>query len=418
MSAAFSPMSSPVISVENVSKSYRVGIRRADTFMELVSQALRNPLRHEKNQDDIFWALRGVSFDVQPGEVVGIIGRNGAGKSTMLKVLSRITAPTSGRIVIRGRVASLLEVGTGFHPELTGRDNVYMNGSILGMKRAEIDRRFDEIVAFAGVERFLDTPLKRYSSGMQVRLAFAVAAHLDPEILIVDEVLAVGDSEFQDKCLKKMQDVSRSARTVLFVSHNMDSVRHLCKTAILMEQGRVAARGECGSVIERYLTRAQEQTDVSNFVFEPKGEDTFYIKQLECLDGDSKPCAQPATWQPVRFRFTVHAPRAFNGAALVIRIDSMSGTSLFVTSTQPDHTFRVKLVKGENKFDCMIDRLMLSAGTYALTAGLAVPNVEYWDEREVMWRVHGRDVYGSGLAPGSSRYFIPMEVTWHTDGSP
>lgn len=410
-------MSSPVISVENVSKSYRVGTRRAETFMELFGDLLRRPLQRDKAQDDTFWALRDVSFDVQPGEVVGIIGRNGAGKSTMLKVLSRITAPTSGRVVIRGRVASLLEVGTGFHPELTGRDNVYMNGSILGMKRAEIDRRFDEIVAFAGVDRFLDTPLKRYSSGMQVRLAFAVAAHLDPEILIVDEVLAVGDAEFQEKCLKKMQDVSRSARTVLFVSHNMDSVRHLCRTAVLMEQGRVAARGECGDVIERYLTRTQAQSDVSTFVFEPKGEDKFYIKQLECLDGDGELCARPATWQRIRFRFTVHAPRAFSGAALVIRIDSMSGTSLFVTSTQPDHTMRLKLFPGENKVDCAIDRLMLSAGTYSLTAGLAVPNVEYWDEREVMWRVHARDVYGSGLAPGASRYFVPMDVTWHADGS-
>jgi len=412
-------MSSSAISVERVSKSYRVATRRADTLVELFSQLVRRPLRGgDKKQDETFWALRDVSFEVQPGEVVGIIGRNGAGKSTLLKVLSRITSPTSGRVVIRGRVASLLEVGTGFHPELTGRDNVYMNGSILGMRRAEIDQRFDEIVAFAGVERFLDTPLKRYSSGMQVRLAFAVAAHLEPEILIVDEVLAVGDAEFQEKCLKKMQDVSRHDRTVLFVSHNMDAVRHLCKTAILLEAGGIAARGACGEVIERYLTRAQEHADVASFDFESRGADAFHIQRLECLELDGTPCPNPMTWQALRFRFTVHAPRAFGGAALVIRIDSMSGASLFVTSTQPDHTFRLNLAEGTNQIDCIIERLMLSAGSYALTAGLAVPNVEYWDEREVQWRVHARDVYGSGLAPGSSRYFVPMDVTWTVEQGP
>ena len=200
-----------------------------------------------------FWALRDVSFDVQQGEVLGIIGRNGAGKSTLLKILSRITEPTAGRVTLRGRVASLLEVGTGFHPELTGRENIFLNGAILGMSRAEIRRKFDEIVAFAEVEQFLDTPVKRYSSGMYVRLAFAVAAHLEPEILVVDEVLAVGDAEFQKKCLGKMGEVAKGGRTVLFVSHNMAAIRRLCSRVILLKNGRITQSGNVNQCIDTYL---------------------------------------------------------------------------------------------------------------------------------------------------------------------
>src|SRR5437763_1479946 len=201
-----------------------------------------------------FWALRDINFSVRRGEVVGIIGRNGAGKSTLLKILSRITDPTEGRVKLKGRVASLLEVGTGFHPELTGRENIYLNGAILGMHRAEIRAKFDEIVAFAETEKFLDTPVKRYSSGMYVRLAFSVAAHLEPEILVIDEVLAVGDAEFQKKCLGKMESVARGGRTVLFVSHNMVAVRSLCSRSILLDQGNIIAEGEVGSTIDAYLT--------------------------------------------------------------------------------------------------------------------------------------------------------------------
>ena len=205
-----------------------------------------------------FWALKDVSFSIDSGDVVGIIGRNGAGKSTLLKLLSRITEPTSGSIRLRGRVASLLEVGTGFHPELTGRENIFLNGAILGMARAEIKRKFDEIVAFAEVEKFLDTPVKRYSSGMYVRLAFAVAAHLEPEILIVDEVLAVGDAQFQKKCLGKMQDVSKGGRTVLFVSHNMGAVTTLCRKAIWLNGGRIVRTGSAREVVDEYLTASSE----------------------------------------------------------------------------------------------------------------------------------------------------------------
>ncbi len=241
------------VRIENVAKRYRIGAARSQkTFREALTDRL-NFRRGAREAERDLWALRDVSFDVRRGEAIGIIGQNGAGKSTLLKILSRITEPTSGRIEIRGRVSSLLEVGTGFHPELTGRENIALNGAILGMTRAEIRARFDEIVAFAEVERFMDTPVKYYSSGMYMRLAFAVAAHLEPEILIVDEVLAVGDAAFQSKCLRKMNDVATHGRTVLFVSHNMPAVKSLCQTAVWLRQGKVVDRGDSSSVVTRYL---------------------------------------------------------------------------------------------------------------------------------------------------------------------
>lgn len=268
-------MSDSAVKVEDVAKLYRLGVKEQinEHLGGVILDFLKSPLNNYRkyrslyrfddidmnaNGDsdgysDIIWALRGVSFEVKQGEIVGIIGTNGAGKSTLLKVLARITLPTRGRIEIRGRVGSLLEVGTGFHPELTGRENVYLNGTILGMRKREIDAKFDEIVEFSGVEKFLDTPVKRYSSGMRVRLAFAVAAHLEPEILIIDEVLAVGDAEFQKKCLNKMQEVGREGRTVLFVSHSMPAVTRLCPRAILLDAGRVLKDGSAEDVIGAYL---------------------------------------------------------------------------------------------------------------------------------------------------------------------
>ena len=262
-------MSRPVITIDKLCKAYRIGqkARPASTFREALARAAAAPLRRFRGgaaersggASQPFWALKDVSMEVARGEVVGIIGRNGAGKSTLLKVLSRITEPTSGRIRMRGRVASLLEVGTGFHPELTGRENVYLNGAILGMKKSEIARRFDAIVAFAGIDKFLDTPVKWYSSGMYVRLAFAVAAHLEPEVLIVDEVLAVGDADFQKKCLGRMREVSAGdGRTVLFVSHNMAAVASLCSRAVLLEGGRVAGTGPSADVIQSYLAHLHD----------------------------------------------------------------------------------------------------------------------------------------------------------------
>lgn len=266
-------MTNSAITVENLSKVYRIGLRAEayDSLGRALFDFAKSPVKNFRKYrslyrfsdeelsdsysgDDILWALKDVSFRVDPGEVVGIIGVNGAGKSTLLKVISNITPPTKGQIAIRGRVSSLLEVGTGFHPELTGRENVYLNGTILGMRKLEVDQKFDEIVAFAGVEKFLDTPVKRYSMGMRVRLAFAVAAHLEPEILIIDEVLAVGDAEFQKKCLNKMEDVGKEGRTVLFVSHNMAAITRLCQRGILLSAGSVIADGESHSIVSQYLT--------------------------------------------------------------------------------------------------------------------------------------------------------------------
>jgi lipopolysaccharide transport system ATP-binding protein len=267
-------MSDTIISVEQLGKSYRIDhrVERAPykTLRETITQKTKNLFggRHShsgRSAREEFWALRDVSFDVKQGEVVGIVGRNGAGKSTLLKVLSRITEPTHGRVRIRGRVASLLEVGTGFHPELTGRENVFLNGAILGMSKGEIQRKFDEIIDFAGTEKFLDTPVKRYSSGMYVRLAFAVAAHLEPEILIVDEVLAVGDVQFQKKCLGKMHDVSVGGRTVIFVSHNMAAVLQLTSRSLLLKQGQIAFDGRTEEAIAIYTETAGE---FSNTVFD------------------------------------------------------------------------------------------------------------------------------------------------------
>ena len=265
------------IKVENISKIYRIGLKEEmhDSFAGTVLEFLRSPLRNyrkyrslyrfddinpdsgsnsDSNSSDIIWAVKDVSFEVKQGEVVGIIGRNGAGKSTLLKILCRITDPTSGRAEIRGRVSSLLEVGTGFHQELTGRENIYLNGTILGMTKRGVDLKFDEIVDFSGVEKFIDTPVKRYSSGMSVRLAFSVAAHLEPEILLIDEVLAVGDADFQKKCLNKMQDIGQQGRTVLFVSHNMPAVTRLCHRAILLNEGKIEEDGLSNQIVSTYLT--------------------------------------------------------------------------------------------------------------------------------------------------------------------
>lgn len=284
-------MSDTVISVENLSKRYIIGHQRdqRDGLRHRVEDAFRNPFRWFRRSlaakarsatKEEFWALKDVSFQIKQGEAVGIIGRNGAGKSTLLKILSRITEPTTGRVKLKGRVASLLEVGTGFHQELTGRENIFLNGAILGMSRVEIKRKFDEIVAFSEVEKFLDTPVKRYSSGMYVRLAFAVAAHLEPEILIVDEVLAVGDAQFQKKCLGKMGQVAKGGRTVLFVSHNMPAVQALCSEAIYLKGGNLQSTGEVGPMVQQYLEESAVRKE-STFTAPLKMGESLELMQFE-----------------------------------------------------------------------------------------------------------------------------------------
>lgn len=331
-------MSDTVIRVEYLAKRYRLGmIGRTALHEDLsrwwarlhgrpdptlrVDQLARAGAAALNDDAEHVWALRDVSFDVQRGEVLGIIGRNGAGKSTLLKLLTRVTAPTLGTIRMKGRVASLLEVGTGFHPELTGRENTFLNGAILGMTRAEVRRKFDDIVAFAEIEKFIDTPVKRYSSGMYVRLAFAVAAHLEPEILLVDEVLAVGDQAFQSKCLGKMSDVAREGRTVLFVSHNMGSIRQLCSSVLWLAGGTTERRGAAGDVVAAYLQTGVSQAAV--ITIEPARHrvvSPFQIETLEIMGADGTPSLILPYGAPVRFRFGFRSSEALNRVALGIEI--------------------------------------------------------------------------------------------------
>lgn len=288
----------PILEIQHITKQFKLGAKR-EGYLSL-RDAIANPFKKKTVNDKTFFALKDISFDVYPGQSIGIIGKNGAGKSTLLKILSKITPPTSGKIICRGRIASLLEVGTGFHPELSGRENIYMNGSILGMQKSEIDTHFDTIVDFSGVENFLDTPLKRYSSGMQLRLAFAVAAHLEPEILIIDEVLAVGDAEFQKKCLGKMNEISKSGRTVIFVSHDMNAIEQLCNKAIILKKGTLDQQGETHKLISHYLNDNKnfsfnqlplsEKVDLVECDFQPaeiiSGEDINFTICLEIKSGE------------------------------------------------------------------------------------------------------------------------------------
>jgi homopolymeric O-antigen transport system ATP-binding protein len=325
----------PIIQVRNLSKKYLLGARQSayGTLRESLVEAVRAPLqrlREGRTKAEILWALKDVCFEVQPGEVIGIIGRNGAGKSTLLKILSQITEPTSGEIDLHGRVASLLEVGTGFHPELTGRENIYLNGALLGMRKAEIEKKFDEIVAFSEVEQFLDTPVKRYSSGMYVRLAFAVAAHLEPEILVIDEVLAVGDAEFQKKCLGKMSDVARHGRTVLFVSHNMPAVKSLCQRAVLLDGGQIVAEGDVDAVVNRYLTA--DSNDMARTGIIPDdaqrlyGTDEAKLRRVRLTDLAGNDVSHLYLGQPCRLQMTFEVFKEIPEAVIEVGIIATDGT--------------------------------------------------------------------------------------------
>jgi lipopolysaccharide transport system ATP-binding protein len=379
------------ISVEKLGKSYMVGhqsvrAERYTALRDVISRNVRNLARKTRDMfhgraivqgDEVeeFWALKDVSFEVARGDVVGVIGRNGAGKSTLLKVLSRITEPTEGRITIAGRVASLLEVGTGFHPELTGRENIFLNGAILGMTRAEIRAKFDEIVAFAEVERFLDTPVKRYSSGMYVRLAFAVAAHLEPEILVVDEVLAVGDSEFQKKCLGKMKDVAGHGRTVLFVSHNMAAVRTLCRTSLLLSAGRLVAAGDTADVVLRYVDQKTDG-DGAGFSRAPLRSEKPHVVAAGIVEvGESKETGG----RFVKVRVTTHSTRPMNVEISALVRDNMGSTIGFAPVGALMSRSPAVLGVGSSSFVLAIDISCLALGQYTLTLQISMPLAEVYD---------------------------------------
>jgi lipopolysaccharide transport system ATP-binding protein len=379
---------STVISVENLSKSYRLGTigggMLSDDLSRWWARLRQKPdpnlkigeEHHARHMGDDFWALQDVSFQVKEGEILGIIGRNGAGKSTLLKILSRVTGPTSGYVKIKGRIASLLEVGTGFHPELTGRENVFLNGAILGMTKAEIRRKFDEIVAFAEIEEFIDTPVKRYSSGMYVRLAFAVAAHLEPEILILDEVLTVGDAQFQKKCLGKMDEVSRKGRTVLFVSHNMAIVGKLCHHTLLLNDGRIQLYGATDNIIPQYLKSGTEAIGFRNFddavlsIHDPR----FKIQTIRILDPDGAMTGHV----DIRRQFTIEIEyrilQTLPQYRIALRLVTSDGTIAFVTSDSAHASYEKKSCDpGNYKARCFIPGKLLNEGTYSLTLSADIP---------------------------------------------
>ena len=419
----------PVIRVENLGKRYRLGqLEPYRTLRDKISRAVRAPSRSASpvqsgnvssgpnpESGRYVWALRNVSLKINAGEVVGFIGRNGAGKTTLLKILSRITEPTEGRAEIRGRVGSLLEVGTGFHPELTGRENVYLNGAVLGMRKTEIDRKFDEIVAFAELERFMETPVKRYSSGMYVRLAFAVAAHLEPEILLVDEVLAVGDASFQEKCLGKMNEVAREGRTVLFVSHNMVAIQNLCQRCLLLDQGGLVASGDTTHVISKYLEGIQTRLGVPVSERDDRGGTGEAVcVRISFLEASGIEVAFLYPGQPchIQLDFESQTPiqkdvhvgvgiDGTDGVRLLTLYSEFSGQSF--TMTKKRLSFRCTLSEGLN----------LRPGSYLLSSFLgnrygAIDIVLAAGRLEI----READFYGTGLLPDRTQGPILVPHAW------
>jgi lipopolysaccharide transport system ATP-binding protein len=344
----------PILEIQHITKQFKIGIKQESylSLRDTISQAFKKKSGEGKD----FLALNDVSFDVYPGQSVGIIGKNGAGKSTLLKILSRITPPTKGKIICRGRIASLLEVGTGFHPELSGRENIYMNGSILGMRKAEIDKHFDEIINFSGVEKFIDTPLKRYSSGMQLRLAFSVAAHLEPEIMVIDEVLAVGDAEFQKKCLGKMDEVSKSGRTVIFVSHDMNAIEHLCTKVVILQKGNLVKYGDTHQLIAEYLNENKDFNQTNLPLTESTTLAALHFKAKEIFSGDE-----------LQFGLTIDyttsdAPLITD---LCLLLYSLKGVRVGIIDLRP-YLDKIKTAEGKLILNGIIDCLNLVEGEYSI----------------------------------------------------
>lgn len=407
-----------MVSVENLSKRYRIGAREQGyrTIREAIVDGLMGPVNNFKRlrkltnfndtkqnkieraslpdpevdstPDDVIWALKDVSFEVKQGEVVGIIGRNGAGKSTLLKILSRITEPTTGEVNLYGRISSLLEVGTGFHPELTGRENIFLNGAILGMRKTEIAKKFDEIVSFADIEKFIDTPVKRYSSGMYVRLAFAVAANLEPEILIVDEVLAVGDVAFQKKCMGKMGDIAKGGRTVLLVSHNMAAIRNLCSRSILLDEGEILENGSTASVIDCYLNqKTLEKATVSRSEIEARMEGVILRKDphIRCLeislfDQNGEPKLSFYSDESIYVRIKIQCLKTVYNLGTVLHLTDEKDSLLLLTQNMDDPDMMPgynRLDEGIYEFICEIPPNLFGSKKFYLTIHLEFPKREH-----------------------------------------
>ncbi len=419
-------MSNTVISVENISKRYRLGVigsgtlrgdfqrwwhklrRKEDPFAKVQQGAMD---QRPSDNGGFIWALRNVNFTVEQGDVLGIIGRNGAGKSTILKILSRVTSPTEGRIHLEGRVASLLEVGTGFHPELTGRENIFLNGTILGMTKREIKNKFDEIVDFSEIGSYIDTPVKRYSSGMYVRLAFAVAAHLEPEILIVDEVLAVGDFAFQKKCLGKMGTVASEGRTVLFVSHNMAAIGTLCRRAILFEHGNVVEDGEVQSIINRYYEDSGQKAvvvDIKN-VDESKPR----IIRACVINVDGTPVQQILMGQPFGIQVEFRSPWPLTDPILGVRINTSLGSTILGVSNHMHHKEPLCIGKNEGTIRVLFNKHCLNQGTYYVTLNLSSDGVSHDRVADIIWfNINPVDLFGTGQIPKSNQSAIIIDGKW------
>ena len=422
-------MSDTVIRVENLGKKYIIGHQKKDqrytALRDVIADKAKalgnhlNPFRSSSsslsNREE-FWALKDVSFEIKQGDRVGIIGRNGAGKSTLLKILSRITEPTEGRIDINGRVASLLEVGTGFHPELTGRENIYLNGAILGMGRAEIRRKFDEIADFAEVERFLDTPVKRYSSGMYVRLAFAVAAHLDPEILIVDEVLAVGDAQFQKKCLGKMKDVGKEGRTVIFVSHQMSAIENLCTTSIVLRQGEIHYSGDIKSSIQKYLDdsdKSDRECSVRNIKRSGTGDIKITDFSVETTSGNrlaSVACGQDIV---LVFDYEISISKNPKNISVGFSLHNSRGDMLSILYSEYCGEVFSDLEKS-GRICCQINDFPCSMGRYQIKVRVLANGIEADWPKETIGTVdvEAGDFYGTGYAPQPGAGSILIRGIW------
>ena len=417
---------SVAIHCEGVGKRYRLGEReRYRALRDVITDALRSPLRRlrqsaaatDRGHDEI-WALRDIDLEIQQGEIVGMIGRNGAGKSTLLKVLSRITEPTEGRIRIRGRVGSLLEVGTGFHPELTGRENIYLNGAVLGMRRAEIARKFDEIVAFAEVERFLDTPVKHYSSGMYVRLAFAVAAHLEPEILLVDEVLAVGDAAFQKKCLGKMGDVATDGRTVVFVSHNMAAITKFVPTCVLLDEGRIVERGATAAIVSRYLSSAFPDSGHIEYGEDASKEAQIVMLAVRSGGGEISGVVDPSDPLILEVEFVVRVPK--RDLYVAFMIDLPDGTAVCHSTTLDAEDMPMSWLPGRHRVRMTLAGGLLNCGTYTARAGLARHDgiiLDYHGTDGVVFELtDASEIGASGVGAGRSAGVLAVRPQYRVMG--
>ncbi|HEY0030047.1 MAG TPA: ABC transporter ATP-binding protein [Bacteroidia bacterium] len=417
-------MAETIIKVENISKSYVLKHQNAERYTALrdviarKTKELINPgTKKAFKSTEEFWALNDVSFEVKQGERIGIIGRNGAGKSTLLKVLSRIITPTKGRITIDGRIASLLEVGTGFHPELSGRENIFLNGSILGMSKNEIQRKFDEIVAFSEVERFLDTPVKRYSSGMYVRLAFAVAAHLEPEILIVDEVLAVGDAEFQKKCIGKMKDVSGEGRTVLFVSHNMAAIQSLCDKAIVMKKGMVEVpSGDVTNAVRHYMKSTQENSKIDlRERKDRQGEGNIRFVNFEFVNEEGQSQVDLITGQYVKIKLDYESQTGANLSNITVGVAIYGDDGFLYTLVANEFSSGpFSSISAKGSFVCELKKLPIVAGKYMINIIVNQNGImEDWVQEAVTFDVEDGDFYGTGkIVPGTHRSVL-IENTWN-----